>query len=582
MTLLDVLDPAIGAVLIREVPQRPGRLSFSHALIEHTLYDDLGPHTPPTTPPSHRRRSGSRCTATTRATISVNSPTTGRGRANLLTPTRPSTTRCGPVTTRCGKLAPDDAVAWYGQALELIDGQPLPDEQRRCETLVRLGTAQRQAADPRSRKTLLGAAHVAERLGSPALLARAALANSRGRPSSAGAVDQDRIDALEAALTATTGAETPERAMLLATLASEVYWDDMDRARTLSDEALVMARHADDDVTLWQVLDRREGGTWSPATLDERITNAHEQRDIANRLGDRHFHSGAALKLAYPAVCSGDLVDADKHYQATVRAAAETGLPAMRSSAAGYLSWRRLLAGQIEDAEQAADEALQLESQSQPDAFAYYAGRIYSIRRAQGRLGEIIELVERTVAENPGLPAFRAALAHALCELDRRDDAGHAFEPLVAGAFSAFRFDSNWLTAMTLCADAAAYLEHQTAAEFLVDLLAPWRDQFAFNVVTCEGSVARPLGLSLATAGRFDEADEAFAQAAAIHERIDAPIELARTRVNWARMLASRGQPGDPDRARPLLEGALTTATRLGLATIERQAQTLLAAAFGT
>ena len=36
-------DGAIRAVLIREVPQRPGRLSFSHALIEHTLYDDLGP-----------------------------------------------------------------------------------------------------------------------------------------------------------------------------------------------------------------------------------------------------------------------------------------------------------------------------------------------------------------------------------------------------------------------------------------------------------------------------------------------------------------------------------------------------------
>ena len=64
--------------------------------------------------------------------------------------------------------------------------------------------------------------------------------------------------------------------------------------------------------------------------------------------------------------------------------------------------------------------------------------------------------------------------------------------------------------------------------------------------MTCEGSVARPLGLALATAGRFDEADEAFAEAAAVHERIDAPIELARTRVNWAQMLTSRGQSGDP------------------------------------
>ena len=41
--VLDVLDAAIRAALIGEVPQRPGRLSFSHALTEHTLYDDLGP-----------------------------------------------------------------------------------------------------------------------------------------------------------------------------------------------------------------------------------------------------------------------------------------------------------------------------------------------------------------------------------------------------------------------------------------------------------------------------------------------------------------------------------------------------------
>ena len=41
--LLDLLDPAIRAVLIRDTPQRPNAFSFSHALVEHTLYDDLGP-----------------------------------------------------------------------------------------------------------------------------------------------------------------------------------------------------------------------------------------------------------------------------------------------------------------------------------------------------------------------------------------------------------------------------------------------------------------------------------------------------------------------------------------------------------
>jgi len=74
----------------------------------------------------------------------------------------------------------------------------------------------------------------------------------------------------------------------------------------------------------------------------------------------------------------------------------------------------------------------------------------------------------------------------------------------------------------------------------------------------------------------LDEADTAFAQVAAVNECIHAPIELARTQVDCPRMLASRAQPGDPDRARAILHPALTTASDLGLATIERQAQTLL------
>jgi hypothetical protein len=73
-----------------------------------------------------------------------------------------------------------------------------------------------------------------------------------------------------------------------------------------------------------------------------------------------------------------------------------------------------------------------------------------------------------------------------------------------------------------------------------------------------------------------DEADTAFAQAAAVNERIHSPIELARTHIDCARMLASRAQPGDSDRARALLHPALTTASDLGLVTIELQAQTLL------
>ena len=40
--LIDLLDQAQHAALVAEVPGTPGRYSFAHALVQHTLYEDLG------------------------------------------------------------------------------------------------------------------------------------------------------------------------------------------------------------------------------------------------------------------------------------------------------------------------------------------------------------------------------------------------------------------------------------------------------------------------------------------------------------------------------------------------------------
>jgi tetratricopeptide (TPR) repeat protein len=575
--LIDVLATALRADLIREVPHRPGRLSFSHALIEHTLYDDLGP--------TRRQRLHHRVAAALETLCGDDAgDRLGELAYHWSHARQPADApKAIEYALRAGdhalaKLAPDDAVGWYGQALELVDRQARHDELAHCEAVVGLGIAQRQAGDPSSPDTLLRAAARAQRLASPALLVRATLANNRlGRASVLVPADQERIDSLKAALSATDGTATAERARLLATLAVELTGDDLDQARALSDEALVMARRLDDDRTLCEVLERRRFAIWSPATLDERIANAYELREATERLGDRTLSFAAAGALANAATCRGDLVEVDKNLDVMIRLATETGFAEARWTAAMQLSWRRLLAGDVDGAEQAAAEALQIANQSgEPHALPYYGPQIYAIRRVQGRVDELIEPIEAAVSENPGLPVFRAALVDALCSVDRRDDARVVLEPLATNRFTDFPFDIVWLTAMTWCADAAAFLEDRAAASLLADLLAPWRDQLDFSALTCGGSVARPLGLALATAGRFDEAERAFAQAAAVHERIDAPIQLARTQADWAGMFASRAEPGDADRACALLRPALATADNLGLALIQRQAKTLL------
>jgi hypothetical protein len=92
------------------------------------------------------------------------------------------------------------------------------------------------------------------------------------------------------------------------------------------------------------------------------------------------------------------------------------------------------------------------------------------------------------------------------------------------------------------------------------------------------GSVAFYLGLLATTVGDWPEAETHFAAAAATHERIGAPFWLARTRLEWARMLLARGEPRDGERAHHLLRQALATARDMGLANIERRAVELLGA----
>ena len=54
--LLDVLDEAIAARVISDVPTAPGRLRFAHVLIRDTLYEGLSDGSAHADAPAGRRR----------------------------------------------------------------------------------------------------------------------------------------------------------------------------------------------------------------------------------------------------------------------------------------------------------------------------------------------------------------------------------------------------------------------------------------------------------------------------------------------------------------------------------------------
>jgi len=153
--LLDVLDAAAAVALVRELTGLAGRYNFAHALIQHTLYEDLGPT---------RRARVHRRVAEALEALCGDHP---GGRVGELArhwshATPPDALAkairyCREAADAALEaLAPYDALRYYGQALALSGRSGDRDPVLSLDLTVGLGTAQRQTGDPAYRGTRLG------------------------------------------------------------------------------------------------------------------------------------------------------------------------------------------------------------------------------------------------------------------------------------------------------------------------------------------------------------------------------------------------------------------------------------------
>jgi DNA-binding SARP family transcriptional activator len=570
--LLDVLDGAVRAALLSEAPGTAPRFSFTHALIEHSLYDALGP--------ARRGRAHRRVAEGLEALCGDHpGPRIGELAHHWLRASPADAARTIEYARRAGdhalgRLAPQAAARWYRDAVELLDQQPGAREEQRCELLIGLGDAQRQSGDPAFRETLLEACQIARRHGDTDRLVRAVLANNRGFVSASGEVDDERVGALEAAIASIGARDDARRARLLATLGAELAFSgDWERRLALANEALTLARQHGDEATLSQVLTLRFVTIWAPETLSERLANTAENVALADRLGDPVAQFGAVHWRGVACVQAGEMKEAARAIEREARLAERLGQPTARWIATYDRANLHQIAGRLDDAEGTAGEAFQIALDSgQPDAQSFYASQIVSIRFEQGRLAELQPLIASTVADNPGIPGFRAVLALACCEADLDGEARSILSRESNARFADFHYDPTWLAVMVLWADVAAHLGDVEAAAQLYERLSPWPEQFAFTGLGANGAVSRALGLLAATLGRDDEAESRLADALALHERMAAPVWVARTRVDTARLLLARAAV---KQAAPLLDEARRNAEKLGCAGIERRAVSL-------
>jgi DNA-binding SARP family transcriptional activator/tetratricopeptide (TPR) repeat protein len=570
--LIDLLENAQHAEVVREISESPGRYTFSHALVQHTLYEDLG---------------GTRRTRIHRAVGEAierlfgedNEARIAELARHFLLAVRPvNSTKAISYAQRAGDaalagLAPDDAVRHFSQALELVGQGVQVEVTDRIDLLLGLGTAQRQAGIPLFRTTLLEAARRAHELSDTDRLVAAALANNRGWFSSLGQVDGDRVEVIEAALDALPVADSPARARLLATLCAELtFRSPLKHRLALADEAKAMARRLGDRATLLDVVCSCAGAIWVPSTLAAELADHAKAIATARDLDDpvgllRAANLGYAL-----ATRAGQFVLAEERLAIAHETAKKLGQPSLLWFATFGDASHALLRGDTEDAEQLATAAFEMGTASgQPDALAFYGAQIMRSCEQQGRSGELVSLVVDAANENPSIPAYKASLAVALLEAGDEDGARQLLGQAAAQSFS-LPVDVAWLEGIINYATVVIELHLHAQAEQLFALLAPFSNQVPHNTVVPHSPVATFLGGLAGVLGRFEEGEAYFKEAAELSRRGHMKFAEAHTNMLWGRMLRTRNERGDADRARSLLEHARESAAIHGYATIGREA----------
>ncbi len=212
---------------------------------------------------------------------------------------------------------------------------------------------------------------------------------------------------------------------------------------------------------------------------------------------------------------------------------------------------RSLLAGHLDQADTFASEALS--SGIRPEGITapqYYAVQLLAIRREQLRIAELEPAVRELVATNPHRPAWRAALATVLCETDRLDEAAAELDVLARQDFADIPPDGDWMVAMTLLADVASELGDAGARGADVRAAAALRSS---NVViglaaVCLGATARYLGRLAMAMGEQAEAIQLLQRALERNIILKAPIQVAHTELDLARVLGPGPRSSRADR----------------------------------
>jgi DNA-binding SARP family transcriptional activator len=227
--------------------------------------------------------------------------------------------------------------------------------------------------------------------------------------------------------------------------------------------------------------------------------------------------------------------------------------------------------GQFADAERQALTCLELgQSAGDMDGIGWYGAQLVAIRWFQGRLPELLPMLDDLVHSatlSTVDSSYFAALAIAAAHAGDRRTATSSLARLVGRDLADLPRSSTWLVTMMGVAETAYVLDDTETAARAYDLLSPFAELpvMASLAVACFGSAHHPLGVAAMATGKLDLAVDHLCAAVRHNLALAHWPAVVCSRERYARALTLRARPGDTAAAARERAAATEEAAALGL-----------------
>jgi class 3 adenylate cyclase len=392
------------------------------------------------------------------------------------------------------------------------------------------------------------------------------------------------VDILDEALARIGPDDSSLRARLLAQRGIGVYFRSQDELRANCAEAVAIARRVGNREALTRSLFASLYGAIDLFNVDQRLAMAEELVSLAEETQGGELLLRGLFARGTIKIIRGEMEAANSDIDKFESVAKELRIPRWIWQAELLRAMQALFDGRLVEAEQLAFKAFETGRLADPDNFLQmYSVQLFSVRREQGRLEEMLPATEAFVAQLPAVPAWRAGLAYQYAESGRTDDARREFEILAKDAFGVIPADGNWPIAMALLAEVCCALEDTERAAVLYEKIGPLADLCVVVGLTidCYGPLAAFAGRLATLLGRWDEAVGHFETSLAINKRMGSRRWTGWTQLRYSDMLVRRDSPGDRQKALALLSQALDVSEQLGLTALLQRSLALKLTAQG-